>query len=47
MNEHRREYAVTLMCRVLRVTNEFYLTGDADGIVSVLKDEMQQHFPVG
>lgn len=40
-------WSVVLDCEAGLITNEFYLTGDADGIVAVLKDEMQQHFPVG
>lgn len=40
-------WSVVLDSKAGLITNEFYLVGDADGIVAVLKDQMQQHFPVG
>ncbi len=39
-------WSAVLDCEAGLITNEYYLVGDADGIVAVLKDQMQEHFPV-
>lgn len=33
-------------CEAGLITNDFYITGDADAIVAVLRPQMQEHFPV-
>ncbi|AMJ61616.1 hypothetical protein [Bosea sp. PAMC 26642] len=35
-----------LDCDAGLITNEFYITGDDDGIVAIRTDKMQEHFPV-
>lgn len=40
-------WSAVLDCEAGLITNEYYLVGDADGIVAVLKDQMQEQFPVG
>ncbi|SIR56074.1 Demethylmenaquinone methyltransferase [Bosea sp. TND4EK4] len=38
--------AAYLDCAAGLITHDFYITGDADGIVAVRQEQMQAHFPV-